>query len=196
MVRESIYAFAAVEPQKAHMASGLCSRCNTPSMSLFISDMLEAWPDWRLLLVLDGAGWHKARALPLPERLRLLHLPAYTPECNPTEHIWDEMREKGFANCFLPATIDSVEVDFKPQLYLLSADPDRLRSLTYFPWIRDGYYIFACEMMLVTSKQLNHLHRSRRQRHLPYRSRLSLQRKPFCGDSRFRQTQHLADHRV
>jgi hypothetical protein len=60
------------------MASGLWSKCNTPSMSLFILDMLEVWPDRRLLLVLDGAGWHKARALPLPERLRLLHLPPYT----------------------------------------------------------------------------------------------------------------------
>jgi hypothetical protein len=39
----------------------------------------------RLLLVLDGAGRHKAKALPLPERLRLWHLPPYPPECNPTE---------------------------------------------------------------------------------------------------------------
>jgi hypothetical protein len=99
--------------------------------------MLEAWPDRRLLLVLNGAGCHKARALPLPERLRLLHMPPYTSVCNPTEHIWDEVREKGFANRFF-ATFDAVEVGLKTQLDLLSADPDRLQSITYFPWIRDG----------------------------------------------------------
>lgn len=136
VVRESLYAFAAVEPRRARMASGLWGKCNTPSMSLFILEMLEVWPDRRLLLVLDGAGWHKAKALPLPERLRLLHLPPYTPQCNPTEHIWDEVREKGFANRFF-ATLDAVEVGLKTQLDLLSAAPDRLRSLTYFPWMRD-----------------------------------------------------------
>ena len=137
VVRESLYALAAVEPRLARLAFGLWSKCNTPSMSLLILDLLAAWPDRRLLLVLDGAGWHKAKALPLPERLRLLHLPAYTPECNPTEHIWDEVREKGFANRFF-ATLAAVEAGLKTQLALLSADPDRLRSITYFPWIRDA----------------------------------------------------------
>lgn len=137
VVRESLYAVAAVEPRLARLAFGLWSKCNTPSMSLFILDLLAAWPDRRLLLVLDGAGWHKAKALPLPERLRLLHLPSYTPECNPTEHIWDEVREKGFANRFF-ATLAAVEAGLKTQLALLSADPDRLRSITYFPWIRDA----------------------------------------------------------
>lgn len=89
-----------------------------------------------MLLVLDGAGWHKARILPVPERLRLVYLPPYTPECNPTEHIWDEVREKGFANRFF-ATLDAVEVGLKTQLDLLAADAPRLTSLTCFPWIRD-----------------------------------------------------------
>lgn len=137
VVRESLYAFAAVEPLAARLAWRLGPKCNTAAMSLFLLDVLGSWPDRMLLLVLDGAGWHKAKALPIPERLRLLHLPPYTPECNPTEHIWDEVREKGFANrCF--ATLDAVEVGLKTQLELLSADPPRLGSLTCFPWIRSG----------------------------------------------------------
>lgn len=136
VVRESLYAFAAVQPKRARMCSGTWSKCNTPAMSLFILDMLEFWPDGRLLVVLDGAGWHKAKALPLPERLSLLYLPPYTPECNPTEHIWDEVREKGFANRFF-ATLAAVEVGLKTQLDLLAADADRLRSITCFPWMRD-----------------------------------------------------------
>ena len=137
MVRESLYAFAAVEPRRARLAWGLWPKCNTASMSLLLLELLAAWPDRQLLLILDGAGWHKAKALPVPERMRMLHLPPYCPECNPTEHIWDEVREKGFANRFF-ATLDAVEVGLKTQLTLLAADPDRLRSLTLFPWVRDG----------------------------------------------------------
>lgn len=135
VVRESLYAFAAVEPQGGRLVWALSGKCNTASMSLFLLDVLAAWPDRRVLLVLDGAGWHKARILPVPERLRLVYLPPYTPECNPTEHIWDEVREKGFANRFF-ATLDAVEVGLKTQLDLLAADAPRLISLTCFPWIR------------------------------------------------------------
>jgi transposase len=64
----------------------------------FLLQILEQWPDRRVILFLDGAGWHKSRRLPLPERLRLIHLPPYSPECNPSEHIWDDTQEKGLAN--------------------------------------------------------------------------------------------------
>jgi hypothetical protein len=39
--------------------------------TVFLLDLLDAWTDEPRLLVLDGPGWHKARSLPAPERLRL-----------------------------------------------------------------------------------------------------------------------------
>ena len=73
----------------------------------------------------------------MPERLRLELLPAYTPECNPTEHVWDETRGKGFANQFF-ADLAGVEVRLETELLLLLNDPPRLRKLTCFPWIPAG----------------------------------------------------------
>jgi phosphorylcholine metabolism protein LicD len=34
----------------------------------------------------------------MPSNLRLLFLPAYAPELNPVEHLWDDLREKSFHN--------------------------------------------------------------------------------------------------
>ena len=34
----------------------------------------------------------------MPVNLKLLFLPPYSPELNPQEHIWDELREKSFCN--------------------------------------------------------------------------------------------------
>lgn len=90
--------------------------------------------------MLDGAGWRKARALPVLERL--LHLPPDCQECNPTERIWDEVHEKSFANRFF-ATLDAVEVGSKTQLDELAADPARLGRLTCFPWICDPL-LYVC----------------------------------------------------
>lgn len=134
VVRESLYAFAAVAPRLGQLLFTLSSKCNTAAMSLFLLALLAVWPDHHLLLFLDGAGWHKSRQLPLAERLQLAFLPPYSPECNPTEHVWDEVREKGFANQLF-STLNAVEVQLQTQLDLLAADQPRLRSLTGFPWI-------------------------------------------------------------
>lgn len=134
VVRESLYAFAAIAPREGEGLACLSPRCNTDAMSRFLLAVLDRWPDQRLLLFLDGAGWHKSKRLPVPERLRLELLPAYTPECNPTEHVWDEIREKGFANRFF-STLDDVELRLKTELALLLDDPARLYNLTAFSWL-------------------------------------------------------------
>ena len=137
VVRKSLYAFAAIAPLEGEGVGMLSAKCNTAAMSRFILEMLACWPDQRLVCFLDGAGWHKSKQLPLPERLRLELLPPYSPECNPTEHVWDETREKGFANQFF-ADLAAVEVRLETELLLLLHDPLRLRKLTCFPWIADG----------------------------------------------------------
>ena len=39
------------------------------------------------VLVLDGAGWHGSKALPVPDNITLLPLPPYAPELNPVENV-------------------------------------------------------------------------------------------------------------
>jgi transposase len=36
--------------------------------------------------------------LVVPDNITLLHLPPYSPQLNPNENIWDEIREKIFKN--------------------------------------------------------------------------------------------------
>jgi len=56
----------------------------------------------------------------------------YSPEVNPVEHVWDELREKYFHNrvfASLKALIDMLCQDLNE----LTDDPARLRSLTGSP---------------------------------------------------------------
>jgi len=46
----------------------------------------------RIVLVLDGAGWHSG-ALELPEGLYLVPLPAYSPELQPAGRLWPLLDE-------------------------------------------------------------------------------------------------------
>ena len=45
------------------------------------------------VVVLDGAGWHAAGDLAVPENLTLLPLPCYAPELNPVENVWEYLRQ-------------------------------------------------------------------------------------------------------
>jgi transposase len=141
VVRESLYAFAAVAPLEGEMYWQVHQRCNTASMSLFLLGLLEAYPDRRMVMFLDGAGWHRSKRLPVAERLRMESLPAYTPEANPVEHIWDELREKRVANRLF-ATLDAVEKTIKTGLEELSLDTPRLTGITRFSWIESPELLY------------------------------------------------------
>ena len=49
------------------------------------------------VLILDGAGWHGAAALVIPDNLSLLTLPPYSPELNPVENVWQYLRANWLA---------------------------------------------------------------------------------------------------
>ena len=45
-------------------------------------------------MFMDQAGWHKVKALIVPVNVKLINVPPYSPELNPAEHLWEEIREK------------------------------------------------------------------------------------------------------
>ena len=76
-----------------------------------------------------------AKDLKIPDDIRLIAQPAYSPELNSVEHVWEDLREKQLANLALPS-LDDVIDKVCEGLNQLEADPERLRSLTYFPHFR------------------------------------------------------------
>ena len=46
-----------------------------------------------IVLVLDSAGWHTAPNLAVPDGIRLVYLPPYSPELQPAEHLWPVLDE-------------------------------------------------------------------------------------------------------
>jgi transposase len=67
-------------------------------MSLHLAEIARAVaPGAHAVLVLDGAGWHGAGELVVPDNISLLTLPPYAPELNPIENVWDYRRKNKFA---------------------------------------------------------------------------------------------------
>lgn len=96
---EWAYAYAAVEPATGFSSALIAPRVNTVTMNTFLKVLAgEVDPSDFVVLILDQAGWHKSKALAVPENIVLLHLPPYSPELNPVENLWGYMRSHFLSN--------------------------------------------------------------------------------------------------
>ena len=90
-IREYRYAYGAVEPMTGDNFFLVMPYCSTSCMNTFLAELAKQYPQDQILLVCDGAAWHKSKTLKVPANITLLGIPPYTPEMNPIEQIWNEM---------------------------------------------------------------------------------------------------------
>jgi hypothetical protein len=147
IVRESLYAFAAVDPASGAMTCLVLPEANLAMMNVFLAQVAADFADSFVVMQVDGAPWHTSPKLQVPENIRLITQPASSPELNPIEHLWDDIREKEFPNV-LHETLDEVKQAVSTGLRRLAAAPDQLSSMTFFPHLRAAWrqlaWSFAC----------------------------------------------------
>ena len=106
-------------------------------MNLFLAQLANQYPDDVILLCCDGATWHKSGALCIPENVRLFFIPPYTPEMNPIEQIWKELRKRGFRNEVF-VTLEKVVDRLCETICALASDT--IHSITARSWILSCFY--------------------------------------------------------
>lgn len=111
---------------------------NTAMMNIFLQEVSKDFSEYFIIMLMDQAGWHVSNSLKIPENIRLLKLPPYSPELNPAEHIWEELREKNMTNKAF-ASLDAVDDTLCKGLNDLASQPERLQSLTNFPYLRNTH---------------------------------------------------------
>jgi len=85
-------------------------------MNIFLDEFLKQYSDKDILLVLDQAGWHKAKDLKVPPNTTLMFLPPYSPELNPVEKLWQWLRKEATHNNLfktLEEMMDALENEFR-----------------------------------------------------------------------------------
>ena len=127
-IREYCYAYGAVKPKTGDGFFLVMPYCNTDCMNLFLQELSKEYANDFIVLVCDGAKWHKSNTLQIPENIELVFIPPYTPEMNPIEQIWDEIREKGFKN-----EVDKVIERLCDVICNLT--PNTIKSITGRNWI-------------------------------------------------------------
>lgn len=126
--------YAAVSGADGILDSLKLPHVNTDCMQIFLDEVATRHPEDRIVMITDGAGWHNTVSLAIPGNMRLIKLPPYSPELNPVEHIWDDLREKSFHNQVFKS-IDALEQHLSTSLRKMELNNQRVHSIVAWPWI-------------------------------------------------------------
>lgn len=135
IVREFVYGLAAVSPQDGELCSLVLPWVDTETMSVFLAPTAARFTGEDCLMLLDGAGWHRALALRVPPTIHLFPLPPYSPELNPVEHLWEYRRENYIGN-HLFSSLEAVIDQLSAGLHDLHQHPKLVESMTNFDWLK------------------------------------------------------------
>lgn len=127
-----MYVFAALAACLGRLSALVLPTANTAMMNLFLEHVSQAFASSFIVMQVDQAGWHRSKELSVPANIGLIQQPAYSPEGNPVEHLWEELREKYLHNrvfCSLDLLID----ELCRGLHELTDHKGRVTSMMRFP---------------------------------------------------------------
>ncbi len=133
----SVYLFGAVCPERGAGAALVLPKVNTEAMSLHLAEIAKCVAEGaHAVVILDGAGWHQTGGrLTVPENITLLPLPPYAPELNPTENVWQFLRQNLLSHRVWETYDDIVDTCCNAWNRLV-ADPDRITSIATREWAK------------------------------------------------------------
>jgi transposase len=114
-----------------HLATSVSIQLFEAELAAF-AQTVGASPTKQIVLVLDRAGWHSTQRLRVPDHLHLLFLPPYSPELQPSEHLWPLTNSALVNRHFV--SIEELEDAQAARCVALQARPDLVRSTTRFSW--------------------------------------------------------------
>jgi DDE superfamily endonuclease len=131
---EWAYIFGAVCPQRRATAALVLPAANAEAMSMHLAEISrQVEPGAQAALIFDGAGYHTANNLVVPDNITLINLPPYAPELNPIENVWEYLRGNKLAITVFDSYDDIVDKACSAWNFFAN-DLDRIASITARSW--------------------------------------------------------------
>ena len=101
-------------------------RTNTTATGKILDAFEKFYADDKIVLVMDGAGWHKSKTLQVPDNIEIILLPPYSPELNPVERFWQYIKQNTIKNKVYKTLNGLKDAVAK---FLNSMTPDKIMSI-------------------------------------------------------------------
>jgi len=128
---EAFYLYGAVEPLTGESFFLEFPYLNSVCFQAFVNEFSQTYSASLNILQVDNASPHLAKSLSLPENVILLFQPAYSPDVNPIERLWQSLKDK--LSWLTVETLDELRREMDAVLNLLT--PESITSLTGYDFI-------------------------------------------------------------
>jgi len=130
---EYYWLFGAVEPSTGESLFLEMPALDAACFQAYLDEFSLTYPDSLNLLVIDGAPAHVAKALKIPDNVLLVRLPPYSPELNPIERVWQDLRK--WLGSTLPENLQALKEHVATILRRYTNET--LASITAYPYLRE-----------------------------------------------------------
>lgn len=133
---EWVYLYGFVHPQTGRTEWFIIPKVNVQWFNLVLENFAKqvaASQDKIILLVVDRAGWHMSEKVIVPPGIFIEPLPAYSPELQPAERLWQLADEPLVNKSF--DKIDDLEEVLASRCQILSTTmSEKIKNLTFYHW--------------------------------------------------------------
>jgi transposase len=91
---EYFYLYGAVEPETGQRFFTEHDRLNSDCFQEFLDRFARTFSCSHNVMVLDNGRFHKAKKISVPRNVELTFLPPYSPELNPVERLWQDLKDQ------------------------------------------------------------------------------------------------------
>ena len=128
LIREYIYLYGAVSPKDGTCVFLIMPTANTECFQIFLNMLAEVCSFAHSAVCRRCRQSYQRRPCDSRQHHALVS-PAYSPELNPQENIWDEIREKIFKNYALKS-MDAVRAKLRRAILYMERNPKLIRSIS------------------------------------------------------------------
>ena len=129
------YLYGAIEPLTGESVFLEFPQLNTTCFQIFLDTLSQNFSASLNVILLDNGSFHHAKKLQIPANIRLVSTPPYTPEANPIERLWEDIKGRLAGLTF--ATLD--ELSDKLCEIIRQYKHEQFKSLTGYP-----FFLEAC----------------------------------------------------
>lgn len=128
---ENYWLYGAVEPLTGESFFLEMPALDADCFQVYMNEVSRYYPDSLNVLISDGAPAHIARSLEIPDNIIIVRLPPYSPELNPIERLWQDLRK--WIGSGLLASLDALKE--RVAQILRDYTPETLASITGFDYL-------------------------------------------------------------
>ena len=133
---EWLWLYAALEPLTGESFCLEMSHMDGDCFEVFLRELRQAYPTGQIVLVMDRAGSHQSKKVHWPDGMRPLRLPPRSPELNPAERWFKELRARLSNRVF--ESMEAIDSALEAALRPYWQDQRLLKRLTGYGWWLEG----------------------------------------------------------